>query len=106
MVTLMLSGESKRRWLYTRSWKNRALDAKCFDFSRHKEIPIRLRKALTSKIDVGCFLVKWGIFADGGYSKVLSLRFPKTLSGHLLQFPFQQMVTAPGKFILHVKPYS
>lgn len=63
-------------------------------------------KALTSKIDVGCFLVKWGIFAGGGYSQVPSLRFLKTLSGHLLQFPFQQMVTVPGKFIVQVKPYS
>lgn len=41
-----------------RSRKDQARDAKCSEFSRLR-IPIKLRKELTLKIDVGCFLVKW-----------------------------------------------
>lgn len=64
-VELILSGKSERCWFYTHSRKNQAWDAKCSEFSMLR-IPIKLRKALTPKINVGCFLLKWGIFAGGG----------------------------------------
>lgn len=89
-LTLLLSGKSKRFWFYTHSRKNQAWDAKCFEFSRHKEIPIKLRKVLTSKIDVGCFLVKWGIFPGVGSLLKGNLCFSKHCQDIYCNFHFSR----------------